>query len=557
MDNEQLGMVIGIAGAVLIIAGLGLNLTGGLVESEGFFEAGYISGFDTPSTVSQGGSMNVSFKSKITDFMDYDEEEEKFGNRSDSDSIGNWVIKVGTMKEKTESYNGEEYTYYKPEDVWGSKSFYIDDEEESYDFNVSVPSDLEPGDYKIGIWSEDKGGFGNYLVWGDPIQIGIQFGTTVLPKIPRYRDLTVEEKAEDEFTVTLKQDGNGAVSGGGVYEKNETITITASPDSGWKFDGWTEDIETSGSDSDYTFTVDEDVTTTAVFKEKDSTDDYYDDDDGGDTDEGERDQLEKYVLSVQKEPNWGGTIEETGESGEEKQLYEEGTKVAVEVSTNPNFKFTGWTGDISSDSKTVSVTMDSDKDITATFEEMTQKAETYNLTIKINGEGMTNPPEGIHSYDYGEVPTIEANPDEGYVFDGWNDGSSESTKSVVMDDNKTMTANFRPKSADEVTLTMITSPSEGGSINLTHAETVTLDKGETIQLEAFSNEGYAFERWDVGAESFQDKHITYVIEEDTTATAHFNEKESPVEILKKYLGWILTGGGVVLIGGAFFVAKML
>lgn len=543
MDNEQLGMVIGIVGAVLIIAGLGLNLTGGLVESESFMNPGYISDFDTPSKTTQGDSMNLSFKSKIYSM--------------DANQTGHWVIKVGPVEKKTKTIGGEEQEYYKPVETWDSKSFNIDTEEKTYDWIISIPSGVEPGGYKLGIWSEAKSGV-QYLLRteGDKdTAIGL-YPSDMLPVDEKANEITVQEKAEEDSTVTLDYTGEGAVSGEGTYKSGKEATITASAESGWKFVKWEGDIKSD--EKEHTFTVDEDVTATAVFEEKDSTtDDSTDNDSDDSTDSGDRDDPEQYVLSVQKEPNWGGTIEETGESGEEQELYEEGTKVAVEASTNPNFEFTGWSGDISSDSKTASVTMDSDKDITAGFEEMEQEEEEYDLTIKVNGEGTTDPSEGVHTYDYGEVPTIEANPDEGYVFDGWDDGSSESTKSVVMDDNKTMTANFKSKSADEVTLTMITSPSEGGSINLTHAEEVTLDKGETIQLEAFSNEGYAFESWDVGAESFQDKHITYVIEEDTTATAHFNEKESPVEIFKKYLGWILTGGGVVLIGGAFFVAKML
>lgn len=70
---------------------------------------------------------------------------------------------------------------------------------------------------------------------------------------------------------------------------------------------------------------------------------------------------------------------------------------------------------------------------------------THDLTMAVNGSGRTDPPVGTYSYPEGSAVTIRAIADEGWQFYGWTgdvaDPNSPVT-SVIMDEDKTVTANF-------------------------------------------------------------------------------------------------------------------
>lgn len=79
-------------------------------------------------------------------------------------------------------------------------------------------------------------------------------------------------------------------------------------------------------------------------------------------------------------------------------------------------------------------------------EEFTVKGAAFEqeLTIKVEGEGTTDPPLGTHTYEEGEEVTINAVPDNNWEFVEWSgDVSSEEKEiTVTMDENKVITANF-------------------------------------------------------------------------------------------------------------------
>ena len=66
----------------------------------------------------------------------------------------------------------------------------------------------------------------------------------------------------------------------------------------------------------------------------------------------------------------------------------------------------------------------------------------YTLTVT-SGEGGTVSTQG-GTYDEGTEVTITATPDEGYVFTGWSDGSTNNSISIEVNQNTTLTASFVP-----------------------------------------------------------------------------------------------------------------
>ncbi|MBQ7977252.1 MAG: InlB B-repeat-containing protein [Clostridia bacterium] len=70
----------------------------------------------------------------------------------------------------------------------------------------------------------------------------------------------------NSYTITAESGGNGTVSGGGTYNYNTSVTLTATPNEGYKFVNWTNASGTSVStNASYTFTATADVTYTANF----------------------------------------------------------------------------------------------------------------------------------------------------------------------------------------------------------------------------------------------------------------------------------------------------
>ena len=72
---------------------------------------------------------------------------------------------------------------------------------------------------------------------------------------------------------------------------------------------------------------------------------------------------------------------------------------------------------------------------------------TCNLSIALSpvNSGLTDPSLGTHSYEYGEVVTVTADPMDGYVFDGWGGDVADPNNpvtTVTMTSDKIVTAYF-------------------------------------------------------------------------------------------------------------------
>lgn len=72
------------------------------------------------------------------------------------------------------------------------------------------------------------------------------------------------------YTVTTSTDPAGSgttiITGTGTYQQGESVTVTASPDDGYKFVKWTEGGQTVSESASYTFTVSGDRALVAVFE---------------------------------------------------------------------------------------------------------------------------------------------------------------------------------------------------------------------------------------------------------------------------------------------------
>lgn len=176
--------------------------------------------------------------------------------------------------------------------------------------------------------------------------------------------------------------------------------------------------------------------------------------------------------------------------------YDEGTLVDLSATPIAGYEFSAWTGNLESSANPVTVTMDSDKSITATFAKLS-----YELTVSSDGtSGAGVSPTGTITVDHGDTTIIEVSyVPAGNEFRSWEviSGSSVSigdttalnTTAILESGNATLRANFR-KIVKVSSLDYPDLPAKIGDI-MRSTITVVNDQGEALSLVSGSIGGYA------------------------------------------------------------------
>ncbi len=123
--------------------------------------------------------------------------------------------------------------------------------------------------------------------------------------------------------------------------------------------------------------------------------------------------------------------------------YDSSTVVTLTATPVFGYVFSGWSGNLTGSNNPDSITMNSNKSVTATFVEDTTITE-FDLTTNTSGSGsITLDPSG-GTYDSSTVVTLTANPGSGYQFDSWSGDLSGSAnpETITMNANKSVTATF-------------------------------------------------------------------------------------------------------------------
>ncbi len=166
---------------------------------------------------------------------------------------------------------------------------------------------------------------------------------------------------------------------------------------------------------------------------------------------------------------------------------------------------------------------------------------------------------GASDYPYGTVVAVQARPKNGARFVRWSDGSTTAKRNIKMLNNVELQAVFEavPGSGlQKFTVTTSVKPEGSGTVT---GGNVTVDKGDTVVLEATPKAGYKFLRWDgltANAQSSRgsdelritvdrNMHITAVfVAENSTSTTN----DTPGNVIVNTTGGG-TGGGIETGGG--------
>ena len=227
--------------------------------------------------------------------------------------------------------------------------------------------------------------------------------------------------AINTYVITPTAGANGSITPGTPqtvnYGGSQTFAIAA--DTGYHIADVGVDGSSVGVVSVYTFTnVTADHTLTATFTQNPPG---------------------TYSLIVQAAGAGSGTVTKNPNS----PYYTAGTVVTLTAAADTGSTFAGWSGDVITTTTTVTLTMDANKTVTATFNLLPAN---YTLTINTAGNGrgsVTTNPSGS-TFVAGTVVTLTAVPSSTSSFAGWSGDVSGLTNPITltMGTDKTVTARF-------------------------------------------------------------------------------------------------------------------
>ncbi len=293
------------------------------------------------------------------------------------------------------------------------------------------------------------------------------------------------------FTVTVQTAGSGSVAKSPdqpIYAFGSTVTLTATPATGWHFLGWSGD--TTVATNPLTIGVTANRNLTATFA------------------------INTYTLSV---PVTGsGSVAKAPDQA----TYNHGTVVTLTPAPATGWHFVAWSGDATGSANPLPVTMDGNKTITATF-----AINSYALNVTVAGNGAVAKSPDQASYDHGTVVTMTATPGTGSHFVGWSGDATGSTNplTVTMDAAKNVTATF---AVDNHTVTVTT---VGTGTIVRAPDQATYPFGTAVQLTATPSVGWSFTGWS-GDATGSTNPLTVTANSDLNITGTFTINTYPLNV---------------------------
>ena len=365
------------------------------------------------------------------------------------------------------------------------------------------------------------------------------------------------------FTLSINYSGNGVVNKNPdkpFYSEGEQSTITAFSENGWEFNKWSGDA--SSSENPLTILFDEDKKITAEFMEQlfsiNISKIGFGNVEINPNKENYKFNENIELLAIPDEgyvfSKWGGDI--SGDVNpkelritnscciianfirEEYPLIIniEGKGSVVKTPDRTNYKFEEevslsavpeegwlfdrWEGDITGTDNPTSLVVDEPKEVTAVFVK-----EKFEITLSVTGDGSITITPQKEEYGYGEVITLEAVPENGYLFDSWAEDISgtENPKIITVEGPLNIKAIF---TKDEFPL-IINIEGKGSVIKTPNKTDYAFE--EEVNLNAVPEEGWLFDRWE-GDITGTDNPTLLVVDEPKEVTAVFIKEKYEITL---------------------------
>ena len=226
---------------------------------------------------------------------------------------------------------------------------------------------------------------------------------------------------EHTVTATVNDPAMGSVEGAGTYAEGAIATLTATAAAGHKFVNWTvgEDVLT---ENPLTLTVTADVAVVANFA-----------------------VIEHTVTATVNDPAMG-SVEGAG-------TYAEGATATLTATANEGYEFVSWTvGEEVLTENPLTLTVDKDIEVVATFKAVEVVVPTYTVTVVVNDSAMGSV-EGAGTYEEGATATLIATAMPGHKFVNWTIGEevlADNPLTWIVSEDVTIVATFKPTVATDL-----------------------------------------------------------------------------------------------------------
>ena len=223
--------------------------------------------------------------------------------------------------------------------------------------------------------------------------------------------------------------------------------------------------------------------------------------------------------------------------------YSKGTTVSLTPTPVANWKFDGWSGGASGSNVPLTLTLNADTKVTATFSSITVAV---NTSVVGSGTVAVSPSAG--PYAQGSQVTFTATPAPGWTFQGWSGSVSGSANplGITLTGDTSIVATFAPASVTlDVAVTGI------GTVNvLPGAGSYAV--GSQVTLSPNPGEGWVFSGWSGGATGAANP-LTLTLQSNTVVVAAF----TPATVT---LATTVVGSGTVALsppGGSYVPGTMV
>ena len=306
--------------------------------------------------------------------------------------------------------------------------------------------------------------------------------------VERSRNLTAVF-ALKKYTVSISVNpaGSGEVSGGGVYDVDTVVTVSAQAGEGYAFTRWTQDGEDVGTGPEYSFTLERDTSLSAVMNKL-------------------------HVISVDAGEDGGGTVSGGG-------TYLDGQTVTVAAVAGDGYVFAGWTenGKTVSTDEVYTFAANADRALAASFVRL------YAVTLLVEPDG-SGEASGAGVYRAGERVTVSAAPEDGQRFVEWvENGQRVSTAAeytFTVNGDTTLTARFEEIPVYTISVGVLPEQEELGAVT----GSGSYREGAVVTVKAEAADRYAFSAWyEDGEIVSEDAEYTFTVTGPRTLEAAFKK----------------------------------
>jgi uncharacterized protein (TIGR02145 family)/uncharacterized repeat protein (TIGR02543 family) len=289
--------------------------------------------------------------------------------------------------------------------------------------------------------------------------------------------------AAKTYTLTVGTVSSNGARGGSVsrnpsktaYDAGESVIVTATPDSNYKFTEWSG--AASGTANPITITMNGDKTLTANFEWQGTTP--------------PPPPVTTYKITISINPATGGSVSLNPDRSD----YDENAQVAATATARTDYRFTGWSNAATGTANPITITMNGNKTLTANFEQIPK----YTITFNYNN-GSTNT-TAITDTD-GKLTTLPTPTRNGYTFNGWYTAVEGGTAVTVDRVYTANTAIYAQWTANPITPTptQYTITFNYNYTSVSNTTAITNTDGKLASLPNPTRNGYTFNGWFTAAE---------------------------------------------------------